>query len=267
MVKTFARKHLVASILILALLLVGHYTQVLEPLEEGILWVISPLIRGVTRIGSPVLAVTDYVTKKDELLTRVQELEELLKQREAALVEQMILIEENNALREQLRFTKRTARIPLVSYVVGKTIDNTGNTLIIDKGALEGVQKESAVIVGDGILVGKIAKVNPKTAIVRLINDPQSKVAATVLNDDKSIGLVEGGFGISVKLTTVLQNEVLQEGDLIITSGLEESIPRGLLIGSITKVEKEDYRPFQEGVIQPAAALARLTLVGILSPE
>ncbi|OGL88395.1 rod shape-determining protein MreC [Candidatus Uhrbacteria bacterium RIFCSPLOWO2_02_FULL_51_9] len=221
----------------------------------------------MTSIGSPIRTINNYVIKKDELLRRILELEETLKHREAALVEQTILTEENNALREQLKFTKRTARIPLQSYVVGKTIDNTGNTLIIDKGARDGVQEKSAVIVGDGILVGKIIKVNPKTAIIRLINDPHSKIAATVLNEDKSIGLVEGGFGISVKLTTVLQTEVLKEGDLIITSGLEETVPRGLLIGSITKVEKEDYRPFQEGIIQPAATLARLTLVGILPVE
>lgn len=221
----------------------------------------------MTSIRAPVRAATGYFTNKNSLLKRIQELEDALKQREAALVEQTILVEENNALREKLLFTKRTGRIPLISYVVGKTIDNTGNTLIIDKGARDGVQEESAVIVGDGILVGKIAKVNPRTAIVRLINDPHSKIAATVLNADKSIGLVEGGFGISVKLTTVLQTEVLKEGDLIITSGLEETVPRGLLIGQITRVEKEDYRPFQEGIIQPADSLARLTLVGVLPPE
>lgn len=267
MLKTFTRKHLAASLFILALLLVGHYTRFLEPLEQGIIRITSPLIRGMTSIGSPIRAMGNYVTKKDELLRHITKLEDTLKQREAALVEQTILTEENNALREQLKFTKRTMRVPLVGYVVGKTIDNTGNTLIIDKGARDGVQEESAVIVGDGILVGKIIKVNPKTAIIRLINDPHSKIAATVLNEDKSIGLVEGGFGISVKLTTVLQTEVLKEGDLIITSGLEETVPRGLLIGSITQVEKEDYRPFQEGIIKPAATLSHLSVVGILPGE
>lgn len=261
---TFTRKH--AGIVILTLILLGilHYTGVSRPIEQTITRVVNPIIRTVSGAGTRVGAWKNYFTEKATLLETIHQLEDALHRQQSDSAERTLLTEENDALREQLRFAKRTARTVLTSYVVGKTIDNTANTLIIDRGSNDGVALGSAVIVGDGILAGKIAKVNPRSAIVRLLNDPRSKVAASVLNKDKSIGLVEGGFGISVKLTTVLQNETLTEGDIIVTSGLEESIPRGLLVGTVATVEKESYRPFQSAIITPAAPLSRLTIVGVL---
>lgn len=261
---TFARKHI--GIVISAFIILGilHYTGILRPIEQTITRVVNPLIRIVSGAGIRVGAWKNYFIEKATLLETINRLEDALRRQQLDSSERILITAENDALREQLRFVKRTARTTLISYVVGKTIDNTANTLIIDRGSDDGVVIGSAVIVGDGILAGKIAKVNPRSAIVRLLNDPSSKVAASILNKDKSVGLVEGGFGISVKLTTVLQNETLTEGDIIVTSGLEELIPRGLLVGTITTVEKENYRPFQSAVITPAAPLSRLTIVGVL---
>ena len=112
--------------------------------------------------------------------------------------------------------------------------------------------------------MGKITKVEKQLAVVRLISDNQIKVAATVLNNERSLGVVEGGYGLSVRMSFIPRNEVVQVGDQIITSGLELNIPRGLLIGSVAAVENEPYQPFQQAVLTPAADLAKLTLVSVL---
>ncbi|MEK7481598.1 MAG: rod shape-determining protein MreC [Patescibacteria group bacterium] len=263
---TVQRKHVFIIFVVLAGILFLHYFNVLRPVEQGITRIVTPGIRSLSRFGAVFGDLRGYITEKQTLTKRVQTLETALATQQQETAERTLLEEENRALREQLTFAQRTATTPIVSYVVGKSIDNTANTVIIDRGEADGVVNQAPVIAGDGLLVGKIAKVNPHTAIVRLINDPRSKVAVTVLNKDKSIGLVEGGFGVSVTLTTVLQADTLEAGDLVVTSGLEELVPRGLLIGTIANVEKENYRPFQEATITPAAPLGRLTLVGVLPP-
>lgn len=262
---TIERKHILIAMIVLVALVTLHYVGVLRPLEEGIAQIVTPGIRAISRIGTITANARSYIVSTKTLVARVKTLEDALVTAQLEIAKQTLLDEENVALREQLAFTKRSTSTPIIGYVVGKSIDNTANTVIIDRGETDGVVMNAPVIVGDGILVGKIAKVNPHTAVVRLLNDPQSKVAATVLNKDKSIGLVEGGFGISVILTTVLQTDTLTAGDVIVTSGLEELIPRGLLIGTVATVEKENHRPFQEATITPAAPLSRLTTVGVLA--
>ena len=52
--------------------------------------------------------------------------------------------------------------------------------------------------------------------------------------------------------------------DQIITSGLEQSIPRGLLIGEVAVAENEAYQPFQQAVLTTATDLSKLTIVSVL---
>lgn len=258
-------KKRVGIILITVLLIIVlHHLHVLRPIEHGVLRVSNPVIRLISQTGERIKNIRIYFIQKKKLAQKIEDFENKLQNTQLDVTRCTFLEEENEKLREQLKFEKRTEYNPVLGYVVGKTIDNTANTIIVDKGSTDGIAVDNPVIVEDGILIGKVAKVELKISIVRLINDPQSKIAVTLLNKDRSIGLVEGGFGISVKLTTVLQTELIEIGDLIITSGLEESIPRGLLIGSVASIKKEDYAPFQEGIIEPATNLSRLTVVGII---
>jgi rod shape-determining protein MreC len=143
-------------------------------------------------------------------------------------------------------------------------LDPLGTTIIIDRGSADGLTNGHPVIVGNGLLIGKLVRVDEHTSVVRLLSDYQSRVAATVVNREKSLGLVEGGYGLTVKLDLIPQNEVIRPGDVIITSGLEAYIPRGLVIGTVEVVEKKTQEPFQQAIIKTAADLHSITLVSIL---
>jgi len=258
------KKKLGLIIFLVIFVIILHYLKVLRPIEHGVLKITNPAIRFISRTGEHITNFGDYFSQKKDMIATIEALEDKLQNTQLDTTQLKILEEENKELRAQLGFKKQTGHNTILSYVVGKTIDNTANTIIIDKGSRDGIKAGQPAITSEGILVGTIAKIDPQTSIIRLINDPQSKIAATVLNSDRSIGLIEGGFGVSTKLTTVLQSESLNIGDLIVTSGLEESIQRGLLIGTVASIKKEDYAPFQEAVIQPSANLSRLTVIGII---
>jgi len=172
---------------------------------------------------------------------------------------------ENAELRTQLNFLKNTAR-HVGATVIGRSLDPIGTTIVIDRGAADGIVVNRPVIVNNGYFIGKIARVDEHTSVVRLMSDFQSKTAATVDNRDKSLGVVEGGFGLTVRLNLIPQNEVIRPGDVVITSGLEPDLPRGLAIGTVEVVEKKPQEPFQQAIIKPSADLHALTVVSVILP-
>lgn len=175
-----------------------------------------------------------------------------------------LLLEENKELRAQLGFLSQKPYRHVGADVIGKTLDPVGNVVMIDRGEGDGIRPGNPVVAGDGIIVGKVVRAEDRRAHVALLHDPESRLAATVVSADKSIGLVEGGFGVSVRMNYIPQNERVNIGDMVVTSGLEPGIPRGLLIGTVAAVEKEAYQPFQRAVITPERALDKITVVSVI---
>lgn len=258
----------IAFIAALTMLLFGlHYSGILLPLERGLARITSPLIGGITGSARKITAVGTYFTQKKKLSNELVQAKQTITELQQKAASTSLLQEENESLRAQLNYQKKSDKKTVVATVVGKTIDNISSAVIINRGQQSGIEQGNAVIMSEGVLVGTIAKVEKNSAVVRLINDSQSSLAATVLNEDKSIGIIQGGFGIGIKLTTVLHEQDLSPGDLIITSGLQTRIPRGLLVGTVASIEKEDYAPFQQAALNPSANLSALSTVAVIIPE
>jgi len=257
-------KTFISISVIIILIIITHYIGWLNPVENFLRTIIKP--------GSQALyAISTNLGEESQNFSNVNELEEAYKNLNNQILEykinevdNKILLEENEELRRQLEFKKRNDYTMIGSSVIGKNIDPLGNTIILDKGEEDGVIIDSPVIVGNGVLVGKIVRVETRSSIVRLINDNQSRIASTVVNKDRSIGLVEGGYGISVHMNYIPQNESINVGEMVISSGLEKNIPKGLLIGTIEAVEKEAYQPFQRAILKPLVNLDKISLVSII---
>jgi len=175
-----------------------------------------------------------------------------------------ILSNENNDLKDQLNYKKNINYKIITSRVISRDFDNVTKSIILDQGSNAGVKLNAAVVAGTGVFVGKIIKVEPDIAIARLINDSQAKLSATVLNTTKSLGAVEGGHGLSLRLQFIPRDEMIIVGDQVITSGFEEQIPRGILIGNIAVIENEAYQPFQSAILTPGTDLNKLLIVGVV---
>ncbi len=175
-----------------------------------------------------------------------------------------VLLEENDKLKKIVNWQSKTKLSIVSAKVVGKGANELEKTIIIDIDEKQQIKIGQPVIVGEGILIGKIIKIENGASIVRLINDNKSKVVATILNKDKSLGVVEGGYGLSVRMNFIPRNETILIGDQVITSGLEENIPRGLVIGEVVVAENESYQPFQQAILTPATDLSKITVVSVI---
>ncbi len=175
-----------------------------------------------------------------------------------------IIQQENDDLHNQLNFKTKNNYTILTTSVVAKNLDTTQRVIVLDRGADDGVKIDQPVIYGDGNLIGKIIEVENNLSFARILSDNQSKVAATVLNNDHSLGVVEGGFGLSIKMSFIPRNENILVGDQIITSGSEINYPRGLIIGKVAAIENEAYQPFQEAIITPSVDYEKINIVGVI---
>ncbi|MDP2685466.1 MAG: rod shape-determining protein MreC [bacterium] len=175
-----------------------------------------------------------------------------------------LLSDENKNLREQLNYFSKNNVKSIGAGVISRSMDVLRDTIVIDRGSQDGVGVNMPVITGGGFYVGKIKQVELDTSVVQLINDQYSKIAATILNKSSSIGVVEGGYGLSLQMNFIPQNEDIIVGEDVITSGLEEEIPYGLILGRIDIVEKEPYQPFQKAILSPYVDLNKIQTVSVL---
>ena len=184
------------------------------------------------------------------------------------------LREENNRLQEALLAAKRLGRLaPLqerrstavAANVFARDSSSWFKTVLVDKGERDGVSRDMAVAVADG-LVGRIIEVFPNAAKVLLITDPNSGVDV-IVQRTRAQGIMEGRVEEFCILKYVRKTDDVQVGDRVITSGLGGIFPKGLLTGTVTKVERKRLGIFQTVEVAPTADLSRLEEVLILSEE
>jgi rod shape-determining protein MreC len=206
-----------------------------------------------------------YFENPEKFLQQYATCNQQLENKEVVESKVKILEKENSELKQQLDFVQKQNLHAVSTDVIGNDVVGIEKNIIVNAGKQMGVKLHSPVISNSGILIGKIIKVEDTISIVRLINDNQSKIQASLLNNDGSLGIVEGGYGLSLKMQFVPRSEVVHVDDQIITSGLESTIPRGLLIGKVVEVENEAYQGFQKITILPATDLSKLTTVSIIT--
>lgn len=157
---------------------------------------------------------------------------------------------ENLRLKEILNLKNKSAFKVIASQVIGRPADSWSLALIIDKGSNHGITYGMSVINYLG-LVGKVIQVFPTTSKVMLLADPNLRVAARVQRSRQE-GLVCGTFGANLIMRYLPYDADVEVGDIIVTSGLDNFYPKGILIGKVIEVCKEFSGLSKYALIKPA---------------
>ena len=250
---------------VLFIVLLLHFLGLLTSVENFFRSLIIPTSKSVYEISLSIGDGQEKFSSPTELEIAYKNLKEKYTTRQIDAVEFEKLKIDNESLREQLSFISASSSYHSVGgEVIGKNIDPLGSTLVLRVFPEFGVEVDDPVIVDNGILIGTVSRVDYGIVTVRLIDDNSSKIAATVVNKEYTVGVIEGGYGLSIRMNFIPQNEVIEVGNLVVTSGMEISIPYGLLIGTVESVEKEPYQPFQSAIITPVKLLSHIRLVSII---
>jgi rod shape-determining protein MreC len=255
---------------VVGLLIFLSVFKIFNPFETGVRQIVNPVLKIFYSLTSATRIKFDSQVNLEELSTQVKSLTaERNKLMEDNVKSQMVK-EENDVLREQLGFLSKNKYRYVVSNVISRgELNNsakTPETITIDKGIKDGISKGLSVVSGDGIIVGKVVEAKDNIARVDLTNNLDCKIAATLLGDTKTNGITSGDLGLTIKMDFIPQTVVIKPGDLVITSGLEDAIPRGLVIGKISTITKESNDLWQSAVVEPLISPDDLIIVSVLLP-
>lgn len=153
-------------------------------------------------------------------------------------------------LQKLFSYVQETNTPGQLARVLARSVSDEG-TILINLGAEDGLRSGMAVIVEGGHLIGVVETVNTDSSVVRLSTDDQSRIPASVYSDARTVGLIEGQDGFLLSLNFVTQDQELTPGQIVATSGLDGSLPAGLIIGVIDSVVKEERAPFQSALVRP----------------
>ena len=133
----------------------------------------------------------------------------------------------------------------LNATVVNRNVGYWYNNLVIDKGKTSGIDKDMIVMVADG-LIGKISKVGNFTSTVKLLtnNDTASSLSVKINIGDKYVfGILKGYDSESKRLIVegVSGNDEIPLNSEVVTTGLSDNSPSGVLIGKVTKIKTDNF--------------------------
>jgi len=179
-------------------------------------------------------------------------------------------------LEDRLRFFQSEVRVreSLAAFrgtivparVIGADSANPYQTIVLDKGSLDGIGKDMAVCDRFGNLVGRtIVPVSLKETMVQLITDKDSSVSVVSAVDGLT-GSVTGKSGAFCELRYVLASvSGGQLGEELLTTGYDKIYPAGLRVGSIRSLEKDELSPiFRRIAVEPFFRFNTIDIVAVI---
>lgn len=177
-------------------------------------------------------------------------------------------VDQAHRLQALLLFKEKFISQTLAAQVIGSSGSEQSRSVYIDKGARQGIKADMAVITKDGI-VGKVLQTYGANALetsvsqVLLIND-QSSGVGVILDKSRLQGILRGTPSGDVVLEKVMSDETVQVGDQVLTSGGDGIFPKGLPVGTVTKVSPGNDL-FLNIRVRPAANLNRIEEVLVVT--
>jgi rod shape-determining protein MreC len=160
-----------------------------------------------------------------------------------------------------LNFHKSHENVPMLgARVIATSAGTASATIMLDRGSKDHIKKNMGVITPEGV-VGKIVEIYDNTSEVLLLTDKDSGVGA-MLGNSRVQSPVGGAGEPLLVMKYVANDDVVNVGERVVTSGMDKIFPRDLPIGTITDIKPGN--PFKSIRIRPSAHLERLEEVIVL---
>ena len=226
-------------------------------------------------VAVPANAISDGMSSVGQLFNTYSE-NRALKQQVTDLAQTKVrdqtLAHENKQLKQELKLNKSLTDYDTVTAAVYmRTPSAWQKQLVINKGESNGIKKNMPVMSGSG-LIGRIAEVNKTNSKVELLsntNDAANRFAITLDASGKTVnGIITGYNAASGELIMgqVTSKAKIKTGTKVSTSGMGGVTPKGLYVGKVSRVGKDDYGLAQKIYIRPAANFNDINIVTVAEP-
>lgn len=256
------------ALIVMSIILITVYARegesgIIHNLQSGTSTVVAPLkfVSGVVSHTEDMASDTaENATASADTLSALREQNEQLRQTVAQLEEYR---QEAQRLQQLLGLSDTYKISGTAARVLSRSTDAWNNVVTIDKGSNEGIRAGLAVVGSSG-LVGQVIAVTNYTSDVRLMNDPAFGVAA-MIQSNRAEGILKGSLDGLLYLEDVSSDAAVTQGDVVVTSGLGGGFSRGLLLGTVVKVEGQQGDSDRRIIVEPNATVGPLEEVMVVT--
>jgi rod shape-determining protein MreC len=250
----------------LALLVIDARFRYAEGLRTWLALAAYPLQRVATAPIDLLTTVSEYVATQTHLL---QENSELRAQALASAENAQRYAAAEAELGELRRLMGSAERLPVQSVaaeVIYAARDPYAHKIFIDRGSAQGVAPGSPVADEAGV-VGQVTRVHALLSEVTLLTNPDQAIPVQVVrNGLRAIAFGAGTSGM-LELRYVGANVEIQNGDQLVTSGIDGTYPPGLAVASVVAIERDAEHSFARVLCRPTAGVERGRYVLVLGSE
>lgn len=252
----FPAKYVLLIMTILCVAIIGFSVKASGsgPLSAAAGAVITPMQRGVNKIGSALTDLRGHMQTKKSLEKENQDLRAQLTEAQENLNQVQLNQEELDNLKKLYNMDQSYADYEKVAAnVIGKDAGNWFSVFLIDRGSNDGISVGMNVL-ADGGLAGIVIQVGPNYAKVRSIIDDNSNVSAKNLSTS-DLCIVSGSLK-SMNESSLIDFDDLRDkedqakvGDQIVTSNISDMFLEGIPIGYITDIKTDSNNLTKSGHI------------------
>ncbi len=250
----------------LALLVIDARFRYAEGLRSWLALAAYPLQRAATAPIDLAVAIGEYASTQARLV-----------QDNAALRAQALSNAENaqryaaaqaevGELRRLIGSAERLPVQSLAAEIIYTARDPYAHKVFIDRGEVQGVQPGSPVADDTG-LIGQVTRVHPLLSEVTLLTNPDQAVPVQVVRNGLRAIAFGGGASGMLELRYVGANVEIQNGDALVTSGIDGRYPPGLAVATVVAIERDIEHSFARVLCRPAAGVDRGRYVLVLGNE
>lgn len=258
----------IATVMAVTLCLVNFFSTNASPLTNLVNTVLTPIHSACTAVENWAQDWRDRFASADEYKAQISALEKELAQTQKELRQAEKDSEENALLREALNLRPQQEDYTYeLAAVIQQGESSWESTLTLSRGEKHGVETGDAVMTETGSLVGVVTEVGSSWCKVLTVLDTEFTIGARIFRTGE-VCVAEGSFRLMPegKLTAryIDPSSAVAVGDLVVTSGLGEHYPPGLVIGTVSALQMDDSGLSYTATLLPSAELAALRQVLII---
>ena len=161
-----------------------------------------------------------------------------------------------------LQFKQQALPTMVAAQVIGRDATNRYRAIVLNKGESDGIKPDMGVVTPAGV-VGRVVKTTGASSVVLLVTDPSNAIAG-LIQRTRDEGVVEGTQQGLAQMKYIPLLSTVRDGDRVVTSGLVGDFPRGLVIGTITSIDKQEGALFQSAELMPEVDVGRVEEVLVI---
>ncbi len=262
---------MLAAILLLGVLaFVTSADRSVSWVESAVGSIVQPVQTFAAKASDAIISFFQRIFKTTDADKELEQLKIRMAQFEAAQEENVRLKAENERLKQLLNYAETLGSNHFVTAsVIGNSQGVWFEVFTINAGRNKGITKNMAVVSAAG-LVGRVSDVGATWSKVVSIIDPSSEVSVMV-ERTRDVGIAHGLFHVSsanqLELYYLPSGYDLVPGDVIVTSGMSDVFPKGILVGTVTEVERqtaENSSGSRNAVISPSVDFGHLEEVLVI---